>query len=154
MILVLGIGNPLLTDEGIGLHTLNYLQTEYPDLPNVRYLDGGTLSFTLAPELEAVDSVIVLDASELNAPSGTVKCFIGAAMDAQLQQPRRSVHEVGLTDLLSIVRLNGRMPTHYALIGIQPDVVDWGERPTTQVAAAIPTAAAWAIQLIEQWQTA
>ena len=46
--LVLGIGNNLLQDEGIGIHLLQYLEAQYPNLPNVTYLDGGTLSFTLA----------------------------------------------------------------------------------------------------------
>jgi hydrogenase maturation protease len=50
--LVLGIGNTLLSDEGLGIHLLHYLSRKYPHLPGVTYLDGGTLSFTLAPEVE------------------------------------------------------------------------------------------------------
>ena len=60
--LVLGIGNTLLSDEGLGVHLLNYLRVNYPDLPGVTYLDGGTLSFTLATAIEDCDNLVVLDA--------------------------------------------------------------------------------------------
>jgi hydrogenase maturation protease len=62
--LILGIGNTLLTDEGAGIHALNHLQAEYPDIPNLTFLDGGTLSFTLATWIEDCTNLIVFDAAE------------------------------------------------------------------------------------------
>ena len=70
--LILGIGNTLLTDEGAGVHALNLLQSYHPDSPNLSYIDGGTLSFTLAVYIEDCDHLIVFDAAELKAPAGTV----------------------------------------------------------------------------------
>ena len=92
--LILGIGNTLLADEGTGIHMLDYLQRHYPGHPDVEYLDGGTLSFTLAPWIEEADNLIVIDAAELDAPPGTVEVFTGEEMDRFAGKTKRSVHEV------------------------------------------------------------
>jgi len=150
-VLVLGIGNTLLTDEGAGIATLNYLEEHHSQHPHVRYLDGGTLSFTLTTELQDTDALIVLDAAELNAQPGTVRCFEAQAMDQFLGQAKRSAHEVGLLDLMDMARLMDRLPKQRALIGIQHETIDWGEAPTAAIARAIPEAAAKAVGLIEKW---
>lgn len=151
--LVLGIGNTLLSDEGAGVHATRYLLDHYPDLPDTSYLDGGTLSFTLAGHIENSQNLIVIDAAQLNDTPGTVRTFIGQEMDDYLNaQTKRSVHEVGLIDLMAIVRLTGRLPDNRALIAIQPESIDWGESPTEQVQAVIPAVCRKARQLIEEWQ--
>ncbi|HEY9150780.1 MAG TPA: hydrogenase maturation protease, partial [Gammaproteobacteria bacterium] len=115
-VLVLGIGNSLLSDEGVGVHAIHSLEKESP-LPGVQYLDGGTLSFTLAGTIEDSEQLIVVDAAELGAPAGTVRCFEGTAMDGFLGSNRkRSVHEVSLLDLLAVVLLAGRLPERRALV--------------------------------------
>ena len=58
---------------------------------------------------------------------------------------------MSLLDLLHISRLTERLPARRALVGIQPELVDWGEQPTEKVLAAIPTASQHALQLIEDW---
>lgn len=151
-ILVLGIGNRLLRDEGAGLHLLDYLERVHRGLPGVRYLDGGTLSFTLAPEIEDARGLIVLDAAEFKAAPGTVRTLEDAAFDRFLGQPRRSVHEVGLLDLMDIARLTGYLPQYRALVGVQPESFDWDSQPSSAVARAIPAAAAEVLHLIARWQ--
>lgn len=149
--LVLGIGNTLLSDEGIGVHALHYLQTHYPELPGTTCIDGGTLSFTLAGEIEQADRLIVIDAAQLHAAPGTVRSFVNEDMDSFLGQGnQRSVHEVGLLDLLQISRLTGRLPGQRTLIGIQPEKIDWGESPSPAVSAAIPRICELVVQHIEK----
>ncbi|OOZ40484.1 peptidase M52 [Solemya pervernicosa gill symbiont] len=150
--LVLGIGNTLLTDEGAGIHVLDYLREKLPEPDGVTYLDGGTLSFTLAGAVEDADNLIVIDAAQLKQQPGTVDCKVDGEMDAFLGSCKRSVHEVGLLDLLDIARLTDTLPTRRALVAIQPDVIDWGEAPTDAVAAAIPQAAQHIMDLMAQWQ--
>jgi len=150
--LILGIGNTLLSDEGIGVHVVRYLQTQHPTLPQVRYLDGGTLSFSLAADIEAATHLIVIDAAQWHSPPGTVRQLLNAEMDAFLQRPSLSVHEVSLLDLLDISRLTGHCPAQRALIGIQPAKLDWGTQPSPAVAQAIPAAAAMALSLCQTWQ--
>ncbi len=149
--LVLGVGNTLLSDEGAGIHVVRYLQDHHP-LPGVDYMDGGTLSFTLAQAIEDTDNLIVVDAAQLHAVAGAVRVFRDADMDHFLGRHRkRSVHEVSLIDLLAVACLSERMPTRRALIGIQPHLLDWGELPSPVVRAAIPAAAALALELIAEW---
>jgi|ERR1700690_2411327 len=150
--LVLGIGNTLLTDEGVGIHVTQHLQTLLPATEDIEILDGGTLSFTLAGPIEDADALIVVDAAQLKSAPGTLRVFEGEAMDAFLLSNRQSsVHEVGLTDLMSIARLTGHWPERRALIAIQPEKVDWGEYPTALVAAAVPLACARIQALIGCW---
>ena len=150
--LILGIGNTLLTDEGAGIHALNHLQSEYPNIPNLNFIDGGTLSFTLAVWIEDCSNLIVFDATELHQPAGTVNTFVGTEMDAFLGSAKRSAHEVGLLDLMDIARLTDHLPENRALIGIQPDKMDWGMQPTASVQNALTEAVNEAVKLITQWQ--
>jgi hydrogenase maturation protease len=150
--LVLGIGNTLLSDEGTGVHMLDYLREHFPDLPGVEYLDGGTLSFTLAAWIEEATNLIVVDAAELQAAPGTVQVFHGESMDRFAGKTKRSVHEVSLGDLLSIAHLTGTLPANRALIAIQPEMLDWGSSLSDVVAQALPGAAQQTVDLIMQWQ--
>lgn len=149
--LVLGVGNTLLTDEGVGVHVVRYLQDQHPR-PDVDYVDGGTLSFTLAQAIEDASYLIIVDAAQLHADAGSVRVFRDADMDRFLgTQRKHSVHEVSLIDLLAVACLSERMPSRRALIGIQPEVFDWGESPSPRVQAAIPAAGALALSLITEW---
>ncbi len=150
--LVMGIGNTLLTDEGVGVHTVAYLRAHYPDLPDVDYMDAGTLSFTLAGEIAEADQWVVVDAAQLGVAAGEVCCFVGAEMDRYLGAAKRSVHEVGLIDLMDIARLTDSLPKRRALVGIQPLAMDWGDAPTEPVAHAIPRAADLVLDLLARWQ--
>lgn len=150
--LILGIGNTLLSDEGAGIHALNHLQAQYPDIPNLTFIDGGTLSFTLAVWIEDCANLIVFDATQLQQPPGTVKTFVGTDMDNFLGTTKRSAHEVGLLDLMDIARLTNKLPENRALIGIQPEFMDWGMNPTPAVQDALDKTTTEAIKLINEWQ--
>ena len=168
--LILGIGNTLLSDEGAGIHALNHLQarlqsdtksgisshpnTVNPNTETLTYIDGGTLSFTLAVWIEDCDNLIVFDATELHQPAGTVKTFVGRAMDDFLGNSKCSAHEVGLLDLMDIARITDHLPKQRALIGIQPDFMGWGMEPTAAVQKALDKAADEATALINLWQAA
>lgn len=149
--LVLGIGNTLLSDEGVGIHVIQHLTATYPDHPDVSFVDGGTLSFTLAGLLAEHQQLIVVDAARTGGQPGSVVCYTGEAMDRYLTGNRQSVHEVGLTDLLDIARLSDHYPKARALVGIEPQSLDWGEVPTPPVAKAVPEAARVVMTLIETW---
>lgn len=154
MILILGIGNTLLRDEGVGIVALQALQARLGTVDDIEFLDGGTLSFTLAPAIAACDALLVLDAAELGATPGTVAVFEGEAMDLFLGENRKaSVHEVGLLDLRAISLLAGHWPEQRALIGVQPHTIDWGESLTPAVAAAVDTICREAGTMIERWRT-
>jgi hydrogenase maturation protease len=149
--LVLGIGNTLLTDEGVGVRMLAYLETNYPDLPAVEYLDGGTLSFTLAAWIEEADNLVVIDAARLDSAPGTVRVFEGEDMDRFAGRTKRSVHEVSLGDLLAMAHLTDTLPQHRALVAIEPAEIDWGSRLSDAVERALPEAAGRVAELVRRW---
>lgn len=148
--LVLGVGNILLADEGAGVHAMHYLQDHY-DLPNTTYLDAGTLSFTLAADIADADNLIVFDAAQIEAEPGAVQVFEGEEVDSFLKSGRCSVHEVGFADLMDIARLEGNLPQRYALIGIQPEKLGWGDAPSETVRRSMPRAAGNAAALVHKW---
>ena len=154
--LVLGIGNTLLTDEGVGIHVIHQLQqdsTRDAGNDDVEYLDGGTLSFTLAEPIESCAQLIVVDASEIKDKPGTVRVFENEAMDRFITTGnKKSVHEVGLADVMSMALLTGNLPARRALIGIQPDSLDWGSSPSESVSQAIPLACEKVKELIAKWR--
>jgi hydrogenase maturation protease len=150
--LILGIGNNLLTDEGVGVHVIRHLETHHPAIAGITYLDGGTLSFTLADPIAEHDNLIVVDAARFNEPPGTIRCLEGAEMDRYLTGNRQSVHEVGLMDLFDISRLSGTFPEHRALIGVEPASLGWGDDPSPEVAPAIPQVADMALALAHRWR--
>jgi hydrogenase maturation protease len=151
-ILVLGIGNVLLCDEGAGVHAMRRLE-KICRLPGVQFADGGTLSFTLAGLIESSPALIVFDAAEMHTPPGSIAVFEGERMDDFLGSGRkRSVHEVSLLDLMAVAALGGRLPQRRALIGIQPLSIDWSEAPSETVAQAIPEACERAHEIIQRWQ--
>jgi len=149
--LVMGVGNVLLADEGAGVHAMRYLADHY-DLPDTRYLDAGTLSFTLAADIAEADQLIVFDAAQIDEEPGTVRVFQDAEVDEFLKSGKGSVHEVGFADLMDIARLEDYLPVRYALIGIQPETLGWGEFPSETIRRALPKAAANAAALIHKWK--
>lgn len=151
-ILLLGIGNTLLTDEGVGLHVLQALAAGAPLPAQVEVLDGGTLSFTLAGPIQDADALIVVDAARLQRVPGAWQLLLGEQMDAFLLGNRKSsVHEVGLTDLRAIAILSGHWPKQRALFAIEPQTIDWGEQLSPDVAAAVPAVAQAIRALVQEW---
>ena len=150
--LILGIGNNLLSDEGVGIHAVAMLEREDGIRPDVTCLDGGTLSFTLAGVIAEHDNLIVIDAARFGGPPGGIRCFEGEAMDAYLKGVRKSAHEVGLNDLLDIARLSETLPRRRALIGVEPQILDWGEAPGPAVSRALPQVLAEVRALVERWR--
>ena len=152
---VLGLGNTLLGDDGVGIYALNSLQDNWKDhqhKDSIEFVDGGTLSFTLTETLYEADNLIVIDAAQLNTYPGEVKVFIDDDMDDFVRTSNcSSVHEVSLSELLDMARLLNTLPTRRALIGVQPETVDWADHPTDIVKKAIPKMCQEAHSLLEAW---
>ena len=151
-VLVMGIGNTLLQDDGVGVHVAEQFRASLPSDSPITVLDGGTIGLSLLPEVEDSDAVIIVDASEMDAAPGTVRQFRNRAIDRQLSGKRRTVHEVALADLFAAAAIRGRSPARRALIAIQPSCTEWGLEPTPDVQAAIPTACAAVADLARQWR--
>ena len=150
-VLVMGVGNTLLQDDGVGVHVTEALRANDLD-ESVSYIDGGTIGLSLLPCIEAVDALIIVDAAEMNAPPGTIRVFRGVEIEQQLSGRKRSVHEVAVSDLLSAAALRGTCPQRRALVAIQPLSTELGLEPTPGVLAAIPAACKAVTELTRGYQ--
>ena len=152
---ILGLGNTLLGDEGVGVHAVRYFQAMLPGQADIEFIDGGTLSFTLVEAIEAAEKLIVIDAAELRCVPGMVRLFQGEEMDGFVGTSKKSsVHEVSLADLLVISHLTGHLPKYRALIGIQPGTIVWSETLSEPVDKAIRSAYELISELLLEWRTA
>ena len=152
--LLLGIGNILLTDDGVGVHVIRELDaSKRADEIGRRIAlrDGGTIGLALLSEFRGLDALIVIDAMGLGAAPGTVQVFQGPEIEAQLHGRKRTAHEVALADLMAAAQLTGCAPRRRALVGIQPSSTEWGLSTTEPVRAAIPQACNAVLSLLEDW---
>ena len=152
--LILGLGNILMTDEAVGAEVIRRLEAETDPAAPLRFIDGGTLSFTLAAPIGDCPRLIVVDAAAMGDAPGSVRVFEGEAMDRQLRAHAKSVHEVSLSDLMDMARLTDTLPAQRALVGIEPEFVGWGERLTPAVEAAVPRAIENIRALLAGWDAA
>jgi hydrogenase maturation protease len=157
-ILVLGVGNTLLQDDGVGVHVTESLRARPAGAPEpfdakLDFIDGGTIGLSLLPALEDADSVIVVDASELGERPGTLRIFRDREIDLQLSGKRRTVHEVALADLFAAAGIRNRGPARRALVAIQPASTELGLALTPDVEAALPRACEAVLALARQWRS-
>ncbi|MCU7923641.1 MAG: HyaD/HybD family hydrogenase maturation endopeptidase [Candidatus Thiodiazotropha sp. (ex Dulcina madagascariensis)] len=150
-VLILGIGNTLLSDEGIGVHLVNRMQQRVGEIPGVAFLDGGTLSFTLAAPIAGADGLIVADAARMGEAPGTLRLFHDEQMDRYLNTSCSSVHEVSLGDLIDIARLSDTLPRRRCLVGIEPEALDWGEALSQTVEPAIEQGISEIVSILVEW---
>ncbi|MCG6857647.1 MAG: hydrogenase maturation protease [Salaquimonas sp.] len=162
-VLVLGIGNTLLSDDGVGVHVIRALEERRGEATgpensletneNVRLRDAGTVGLALLPEIAAAESLIVVDATNFGGEPGDVQLFEAENMDMVLGASRLTPHEISLSDLFSAARLSQSLPMRRALVAIQPADTALGLDPTEHVAAAIPIARNAVSEIIERWLT-
>jgi hydrogenase maturation protease len=161
--IVLGIGNILNRDEGVGVHAVEALQAHLspsPDGrmfhqeralgPEVEFLDGGTLGLNLLPIVEESSHLLILDAVDAGQPPGTV---IELARDEipLLTGIKLSQHQVTFQEVLGLAAVRGKLPSHLHLIGVQPADLDIGVDLSPAVAAALAEVIRRATAVLGAW---
>ena len=134
--LVLGAGNVLLLDEGVGIRAVEELQRRYDFPDDVNVLDGGTSGIELLRFFDGVDHLIIIDAISAGKPPGTVMRVEGDDVPATFET-RITPHQLGLSDLLATARLTDVMPGHLVLFGIEPKTVESGLGFSPEVEGAV-----------------
>ena len=136
-ILILGIGNILMNDEGIGIHVISALEAE-GGIPGTDLMDGGTGGFHLLGYIQSYKTLVIVDASLDQHPAGHVRVLHPRfAKDFPKQL---SAHEIGLKDMIDAAGLLGNLPEiHLVAISVK-DFQDMGLDLSLEVEAAIPAA--------------
>ncbi len=136
-ILVLGVGNLLLKDEGLGVRMVERLETAYAFSDNVELMDGGTLGLRLLDPISQADRVIVIDAVQNGGPPGTVYRLPAEALNKKVTF-KNSIHQLDLLETLAYADLMGHRP-ETIIIGMEPeDISPWGTELTETVARRLP----------------
>jgi hydrogenase maturation protease len=136
-ILIVGLGNVLLEDDGLGVRAVEALERDFAAPPGVRVLDGGTLGLALLGEAAAARRLILVDAVASDDPPGTLVRLAGDDVEPAVRG-RLSPHQIGVADLLDALRLIGRLPESVSLFGLTPATIELGTELSPAVDDALP----------------
>jgi hydrogenase maturation protease len=151
--LVLGLGNTLLQDDGLGIRAVERLMAEY-DLPaEVEVLDGGVMGLDLLSRLEDVTALLIVDAVKAGLPPGTPIRLAGDAIPTALAQ-KMSMHQAGIQDLLAVSAFRGTLPQRVVLHGLEPEIISWGTELSPNIAPQIDKLVDSVVQELRDWGVA
>lgn len=122
---VIGLGNPLMGDDGLGIVVARQLlsRTDLPD--GVQVVDGGTWGLNLLPVIEDAERVLLVDAIDMAEAPGTLIRLSRERLPRYLAT-KISPHQVDLRDVLALAELRGTLPDDTTAIGLQPQIVALG----------------------------
>ncbi len=136
-ITVLGTGNLLLKDEGIGVHVIQRMeQIELPE--NVRLVDGGVAGINLPYLIEGADKLIVIDCVDADVEPGAIFRFTPDDVDVPQRDVTMSFHDIGLLEALELAKQDGKGPKTTVIIGVQPKEIEWGMELTPEIEKVVP----------------
>ena len=121
-IVILGIGNILLSDDGVGIRVIERLQDRYTFAGNISLVDGGVLGLNLVSTISEADQVIVVDAVKNGENPGTLYRLEGASIPSYFEK-KYSLHHVGFPEILETCRILGHVPD-IVVIGIEPEDIE------------------------------
>jgi hydrogenase maturation protease len=146
---VLGLGNLILSDEGVGVKAIRRLVSDARVPANVTLVDGGTLGLELLSYAAEAEHLLLIDAVDVSREPGTVVRFDQAALKGL--PGGATMHQVGAADLLSTMYLMGHEPAAIVLLGVQPASTNLGVDLTPPVEAALDRLVDAAIAELTRW---
>ncbi|MBC8449055.1 MAG: hydrogenase maturation protease [Chloroflexi bacterium] len=139
-VLVLGLGNPLRGDDGVGCRLVEELA--HRKLPTgVQVLDGGTAGLGLLDLMEGWERVTIVDAAEMGRRAGEFLRFTPADVRLASTPDHFSPHHIGLEEVLALADALGRALPEIVIFGVQPAEIGWREGLSPAVEAALPALA-------------
>ncbi len=149
-IALIGLGNILLKDEGIGVHTVNKLKEDWDFSPQIEIIDGGTLGLNLLAYFEKYSKILIIDAADFGKEPGYIEVLNSGKISKSFTK-KLSVHNIGLADILSACELMGVRLGEIKIIGIQPYAMDFGMQMTDGIKAKMNDLINLAITNLENW---
>ena len=149
-ILVLGLGNTIMTDDGFGVKVVTTLSSRYNFQGQVKLIDGGTLGLDLLPELEELDSLLIIDALDMRAEPGGIFRLEGDEVPRAFAS-KLSIHQMGLQDLLAVAEFQGHAPRNLVVWGVQPECIEMGTELTATVAATVKPVIEKVLEELKRW---
>ena len=147
---VLGLGNTLSRDEGLGVFALEPLRARLAGCEEIELLDGGVLGMSLLPLVESCSHLLVLDAVDTGAPPGTVTELSREEIPL-FARLKLSLHQLGFQEVLKFASVRGNLPERLGLVGAQPADMSVGVGLSPGIEAVLPEIAARAVAVLERW---
>ena len=148
--IVIGLGNILLKDEGIGVHAVNAVRERYTFSPEVEIIDGGTLGLDLLHYFEGRDQILIVDAVDFKKDGGYIGVIEDDAIPSALFA-KLSVHHIGLSDVMFAAKLLDYKPSKIRLIGIQPQSLNVGLDMTERVSSKMGELIDKIVMTLKEW---
>lgn len=146
---VIGVGNTILSDDGVGVHAARFLGGD-PRVPvGVAILDGGTIGLELLPYVSDAFRILLLDAVDSGAAPGTLTRM--TAKELLGTKTGRSVHQLGVADLVSALALVAVRPQEIVILGVEPENTGWGTSLSPTVEAGLPALIDAAVAQLQSW---
>jgi hydrogenase maturation protease len=136
-VVVLGIGNTIMSDEGVGVHAVEALRRSYTLPGCVDIIDGGTSSMELLEDLADVDLLVVVDAVKAGKPEGTLVRLADSEVPVFFRS-KLSPHQIGLSDVMASLEFVGQFPKRMVVIGVQAENFELGLEMTPLIASQVP----------------
>ena len=146
---VLGLGNLVHADDGVGVHAIQRLQKDSRVPRGVVLLDGGTQGLSLLPHLLGFQRLLVIDAVDAGEAPGTLLRLEGQAVHNL--PGKASVHQLGFADLMIALELLGEPPAEIVVAGIQPLSTEWSAELTPPVQEGLDRLLDLVIAQLESW---
>ncbi len=121
--IVLGLGNPLMGDEGIGIKLIEMLQSASGDFPEADFVDAGTGGMSLLHLIAGRKKAIIIDCAHMGETPGTIKQFTPDQVKTVKQLTHLSLHEVDIIKVIDLARQLGECPEEIVFFGIEPETV-------------------------------
>jgi hydrogenase maturation protease len=136
-IIVLGVGNILLSDEGIGVRAIEKLQQDYDLPPEVVIIDGGTTGMEMLEDLSNADHIVIVDAVRSGRPPASIIRLADEQVPVFFKT-KLSPHQIGLSDVLATLEFIGEAPGGVTVIGVEPVSLETSMSLSPQVEARLP----------------
>ena len=149
-IAVIGLGNPLMGDDGLGLVALERLETEWRFDDSVDLIDGGTWGLSLLPIIECATHLLLIDAIRSTAPAGSLVMLLGEDVP-RMMSTKLSPHQIDVRELLALAELRGTLPKHLIALGIQPESVELRHALSSEVEQRLDQLIAVIIDRLHVW---
>jgi len=147
---VLGVGNPLMGDDGLGIMAVARLGDTWQDAPGLTLVDGGTWGMNLLPLIEQARRLLIIDAIDADVEPGSrvvlerddIPRYFGRTL---------SPHQLDLREVLALAELRGNLPRETIAMGIQPDRLELSLELSSVVAASLPQLLSDVDDLLRRW---
>lgn len=147
---VLGVGNMLMADDGVGLAALERLRARWDVGDDAELVDGGTWGMNLLPVIERADRLLIFDAIDIAQVPGDVITLVGEQVPRGLAQ-KLSPHQVDLREVLALAEFRGHLPQELVALGVQPARVEMVASLTDVVAASLDRVVDLGVERLQAW---